>query len=269
MKGDCFLKKKALIFGTIFFFFPLLAEIRVVPVISTPVQDRAKIKIVYPENEEMKNSLPIRMVVIVSNYSLGEDSAFQRTQEIYNWDIGQSIRVVIDNRPFFAKITQQIAPFEEEGIYFQSIFEFYLPQDLAEGSHVLRAYLVRSYGESLKNPFSFDAVTFYYKDKKKLSEVDLNAPYLTYNEPAVNHSYDDNKPILLDFYVKNCKLSQNGYKVKLIIDKKDIYFLDKWSPYYIFGLRKGIHQLRLQLMDSNNKLVSGKFNDIKAQFNIK
>jgi hypothetical protein len=252
----------------IFFISFANASINVVAVPTTPSPKNAKIEIVYPENMEIKNSLPIRMVVRVTDYALGEDSDFERKDEIKNWNIGQSIRVIVDNNPFFAKITNQIDPFNDEGIDFDEEYEFYLPEELSEGEHALRAYLVRSYGESLKDEHAFEAKTFYYKNKTPLKDVNLNNPYLTYNEPSPNRLYDDAKPLLLDFYIKNCELSKDGYKVKLIIDKEIIRYLDKWVPYYIYGLRQGKHQIELQLVDKTNNIVSGIYNNVKTEIQI-
>ena len=216
----------------------------------------------------MKNSQPTKMIVKVSNYPLGEESDFKRKDEIKNWNIGQSMRVILDNNPFFAKITEEIDPFDDDAIYFDTSYEFNIPEIISEGQHTLRAYLVRSYGESLKEKNTFVASTFYYNNKTPLKDVNLKAPFLTYNEPAPQRMYDDNKPVLLDFYVSNCVLSHDGYKVKLIIDKDFIRYLDKWTPYYIYGLRKGMHQIELQLVDSKNNVVPGLFNTSKNEIQV-
>ena len=263
------IKFLSLIFTFTLFFSCAYTAISVVEVPSTPSPDNAKIEIIYPQNLEMRKSSPVRMEVRVSNYAIGEDSNFHRAEEIKNWSIGQCIRVIIDNKPFFAKITQQIDPFNDEGIYFQKSYEFNLPRDIKRGEHIIRAYLVRSYGESLKGEYAFDVSTFYYKNKKSLKDVNLHRPYLTYNEPSANHNYDDDKPVLLDFYINNCELSHDGYKVKLTIDKNVVRYLDKWSPYYIYGLKKGKHHIELQLIDSKNRVVNGLFNTEEAVIIVK
>jgi hypothetical protein len=244
-------------------------DIRLVAVSDTPRPENAKIEIVFPEKNEIKNMLPIRVSVRVTNYSLGQDSDFPRSSEVYDWSIGQSMRIIVDNKPFFAKITQQIDPFNDEGIYFQKEYEFYLPGDLSEGMHIIRAYLVRSYGESLKGEKTFDATTFYYKKLEPAINMDLKRPYLSVNEPTMNYTYEDSKPILLDFYIQNCELSKDGYKVKLVIDKDIVRYLDRWSPYYIYGLRKGDHVVELQLLDAKGKVITGIFNDTKTKFKIR
>lgn len=256
----------ALIFSIQFSF----ADVNIMAVSKTPLSENTKIEILNPQNLEVENGSSIQMKVRVSNYPLGEDSNFPRAKEVYNWDIGQSIRISVDNKPFFAKITPQISSSNDKDIYFQKTYQFELPFFITEGKHIIRAYLVRSYGESLKSKNTFDVVSFYYKHKKELHEdIDLSKPYLTVNEPADDQIYDDDKPILLDFYLKNCNLSQNGYKVKIIIDDALMTFLEKWTPYYILGLRKGNHTINLQLVDANKEAVPGLFNDITTKFSIK
>lgn len=254
------------ILNSFFFLSVSNAAINVAAMTETPAPENAKIEIIYPKNMEVENSQPIKMQVKVSNYPLGEDSDFPRKNQIKNSTIGQSIRVIIDNDSFFSKVTKQI---NSEGTNLEQLFEFNLPDNLSEGEHILRAFLVRSFGESLKVASSFASSTFYYKDKTQLKEVDLNKPYLTSNEPESSGIYDDAQPILLDFYIKNCLLSKGGYKVKMTIDKEDPRYLDKWVPYLIYGLRKGPHQIGLQLVDKNNNLVPGLFNNVKTEFRIK
>ena len=137
--------------------------------------------------------------------------------------------------------------------------------------HVIRTFPVRSYNESFKSYGAFAASTFYYQENKGTSDVDLSKPYLTYNEPQGEYDYDRKniQPILLDFYVTNCELSKDGYKVRLTIDNENQRILTSWQPYYIYGLKKGQHRIRLELIDPQNNYVSGPFNDVTRTIVIK
>lgn len=256
-------------FCSFFFVSFSSAAINVAPVVPTPYQENAKIEIISPKNMQMENSYPIKMQVKVTNYAIGTDSDFPRKNEIKNSSIGQAIKVIIDNNPSFSKVTDLINPNNNEETNVEQIFQFNLPENIKEGEHLLRAYLTRSFGESLKSPLAFTSSTFYYKNKSPLKEADLKKPFLTLNEPGSNGIYDDSKPILLDFYVNNCKLSKDGYKVKLSIDNEAPQYLDKWTPYYIYGLRKGSHQIELQLVDKKNTPVPGLLNTVKTNLEIK
>lgn len=98
--------------------------------------------------------------------------------------------------------------------------------------------------------------------------MDLSAPYLTYNIPVGSYNLEEGDPILLDFYIKNCELSPDGYKVKLSIDGKEIATLTEWRPYYIYGLKKGKHTIGLQLLDRKNNLDQGEFNNVEETIHI-
>ena len=49
----------------------------------------------------------------------------------------------------------------------------------------------------------------------------------------------ESQPVLLDFFISNCELTSDGYKVRLIVDGDAIRTLTSWQPYYIYGLKKG------------------------------
>ena len=74
--------------------------------------------------------------------------------------------------------------------------------------------------------------------------------------------------MLLDFYVHNCELSKDGYKVEVDIDGSFKQKLARETPYYIYGLRLGHHRIRLRLLDKNSEYVKGPFNDVLRTIKI-
>jgi len=44
--------------------------------------------------------------------------------------------------------------------------------------------------------------------------------------------------------------------------------LTRWAPCYIYGLKKGHHKVRLQLIDPDNKPVPGVFNDVTRTIKV-
>jgi hypothetical protein len=107
----------------------------------------------------------------------------------------------------------------------------------------------------------FEACTFFVGQRKPTLSVDLSMPYITYNQPQ--GEFDGKQPILLDFFVKNTQLSKDGYQVRLTIDRTDKRLLSDWSPYYIYGLKRGSHTIKLELLDQHNKVVKPLFNDLE------
>jgi hypothetical protein len=246
-----------------------LKDIRVVSKSRTPEPDHVTTKILFPRNQEVENSLPVKGQIRVEGYALGVDSDFPRKREIYNDNEGQSIHIVIDNQPYFAVNEDLLDALDVIEEYFDQTAEFEIPFKLQPGMHTIRAFPVRSFNESLKTDNCFAASIFYYKQKKSENQVDLSLPYLTYNEPQGEYSSKNSQPILLDFYITNCELSRDGYKVRLTIDNSDKRVLTEWIPYYIYGLGKGMHTIRLELIGNDNNPVGGYFNDIQRTIVIK
>jgi len=176
--------------------------------------------------------------------------------------------VFIDNYHPFEIYTSFVNALDQSNIYYDLTLTKLIPYDLNEGMHVIRTFPARSYGESLKNPECFKASVFYIGSQINNLNVDLNGPYLTYNEPLETLTYEAGKPLLLDFYLTNVQLSQDGYKVKVTIGGSVNRILTSWTPYYIYGLPAGQHTIRLQLLDGQNQVVPGLFNDVERIITI-
>jgi hypothetical protein len=87
------------------------------------------------------------------------------------------------------------------------------------------------------------------------SLFDMVQPHLFYYLPQAE--MDD--PIL-DFYLVNTSISEAGNKVRVTINKTE-FIINKWSAYKISGLTSKENTVRIQLLDKNNQLIEGPFND--------
>jgi hypothetical protein len=241
--------------------------IRVVPVDPTPEPDHIDVRISFPKNGEMRNSLPIQFQFRVEGYPIGVESVFPRQHELLADKEGQALRITVDDRPLMEANEALDDALDNNETYYDETVEVNFAGNLKPGRHILRVFPSRSYGESLKGDGCFAAHAFYYKSEEGGSDVDLSAPYLTYNEPFGDLS--SKKPVLLDFYISNCQLSKDGYKVRATIDGETTRIITQWVPYYIYGLKSGMHTLRLQLLDYRDKQVPGAFNDVKRTFTVK
>ena len=231
-------------------------EIRVLPVARTPESNTSLIKIVQPEVGNIVKGNPVWIQFRVDGFSLGSDSKFDRADEIAGSKMGQTVHIVIDDLPYFPVNEPAINPFNEEGYFYNTSYKFELPFSLQEGIHTICAFPARSFGESLKGEGSFQSSYFYVKSKKGTPVIDLSKPYLVYNEPSDNFYLTEGQPVLLDFYINNCELSSDGYTVLLTIDGKMTRSLISWQPYYIYGLNRGKHTIRLQLLNNGEKKSS-------------
>lgn len=241
--------------------------VRVVTMENTPEPDHVELRLVFPESGSVQTKSPVTIQIRVESYALGVDSDFDRKKEIANSPKGQSIHIVVDNHPYFVANEALIEAFDDNQPYNVYTVDIKIPFTLRPGMHTIRAFPVRSFNESLKGDKCFVSDVFYYGVKKETDTFDPNSPYLTYNEPR--GSYTGKQPILLDFYLCNARLSRDGYKVRLTIDGTVARTLTQWVPYYIYGLKKGDHTIKLELLDANNKVVEGTFNTVAETISVR
>lgn len=243
-------------------------EIRVMPVRRTPESNAVSLSISIPRKGQLFSKGPIWVQFRMDGYPLGAGSQFDRAQEIANSKKGQTVHVVVDEYPYFSINEPAINPFNESTYFYGTSYKFEIPFKLKEGGHTIRVFPARSYGESLKGDRTFFATYFYLREKRGNLERSLSQPYFTYNEPSDRMKLVEDQPVLLDFYISNCELTPDGYKIQLTVDGKIKRTLASWQPYYIYGLKKGKHTIRLQLLDSDGKQVSGSFNDVQRTIHI-
>ncbi|MES2273300.1 MAG: hypothetical protein V4487_03830 [Chlamydiota bacterium] len=243
-------------------------QIRVMPVARTPESNTIVLKVAVPEKGTVLDGNPVWIQFRIDGYALGSDSQFDRADEIVGTDMGQTIHVVIDDFPYFPINEPAIDPFNEDGYFYDTSYKFEVPFSLKQGMHTIRIFPARSFGESLKGENTFHGTYFYLGSQKNNQNLDLSGPYLTYNEPSDELPLASDKPVLLDFYLTNCELSPDGYKVRLTVDDTINRILTSWQPYYIYGLKKGRHKVLLSLLDSRNLVVPGQFNQVQRTITI-
>lgn len=246
---------------------PNPSTIRIIPVRPTPEPDNVEIYLTFPKRNQM--ALGRNVQFRVSGFPVGNISEFERRREIYDDPEGQSIRVIIDNFPAFDMYKTSITNYlDDSKIFYDQNLEAAIPYRLDQGDHYIRAFPVRSFGESLKGDRSFISSRFYYGGTEQEMNVDLSGPLFTYNEPSERHSYREGEPILIDFYVSNVQLSKDGYKVRISIDNSINRILTMWIPYYLYGLKKGTHTIRMQLIDEKNAVEPGDFNNVEKTIRV-
>lgn len=244
-------------------------QIRVLPVAKTPEASTVVLAMSVPEAGTVLGGNPVWIQFRIDGYALGAASQFPREDEVAVSDMGQTIHVVIDNHPYFSVNEPAIDPFNEDGFYYDTSYKFEIPYSLSEGLHIIRMFPARSFGESLKGENTFFTSFFYVGSQKNRPNIDLTGPFLTYNEPSDQMDLVSNQPVLLDFLVSNCELSQDGYKVRLTVDGKVSRVITAWQPHYIYGLRAGKHQIRLELLNSQNHVVPGVFNTVERTITVR
>ncbi len=255
--------------GKIHLVGPYSMPLQVVPYAQTLASDTILLKVVLPENGQILKKAPISVQLKMVNFALGIKTKNTLFPGLRENPKGQTIRVIVDNDPYISVGVLAEDSYNANLDVMRKNLSFKIP-NLDKGEHVIRVFPVTSYGESIKRYNNFDYSTFYIGTKKNTIKQDLSRPFLTYNEPQGEYrlkSYQD--AILLDFFISNCTLTRDGYKVQLSIDEEIIGKLYEWKPYLIFGLSKGKHKIKLELLNPKDEVVEGDFNLTEREIMVK
>ena len=171
----------------------------------------------------------------VSDYELGAQTINNVESQLANSGKGQHIHFIVNNGPYSAHYTNNFK------------------KKLNNENSVILAFLSRSYHESVKNPNAFILTQI------GESKIDLNNEFLFYSRPKGTYKGKDTEKLLLDFYLINTAISPEGNKVKATINDTE-FIITEWAPYYLQGLPKGEIKIKLELINSEGKLVDSPFN---------
>jgi hypothetical protein len=117
---------------------------------------------------------------------------------------------------------------------------------------------------SLKNYGNYVARTFNVHSAPAVG-YDESAPMIFYNYPRGRIKMENNGQILMDFYLLNTALAANGHKAKIELSGQE-FVVTEWIPYTIEGLVKGEHEIKLTLLDRNDRIVDSPFNQATGSF---
>ncbi|MEM7375415.1 MAG: hypothetical protein AAF587_42870 [Bacteroidota bacterium] len=177
----------------------------------------------------------------VEGYELGAQTDAQLG--LANSGKGQHIHFIVDNGPYSA--------------HYDPTFS---SDKLAEaGNHVVLAFLSRSYHESVKN--MGEASSFVVTQMGEGEQADLSTQHMFYSRPKGTYKGDDTKKLLLDFFLLNTDLSEDGNNVRAVINGQE-FMLTEWKPYVIEGLPMGEVTIKLELIDGAGNLIPGPFNSV-------
>ena len=202
---------------------------------------RPQIKIITPKAGKTINRTDIAIELAVENFSVFQDE---------HLNLGNHINLIVDNEPL------------------QSVYSLDQPliiKDLAPGTHTVRAFAVRPWGESFKNEGASAQTTFNILTQTNENRPNPELPLLTYNSPTGTYGAE---PMLLDYLIERPKeLSDDrSLRVKATING-DSFILPDWQPYYLTGFEPGENWVQLELVDLEDKAVENTFNNTVRVFN--
>jgi hypothetical protein len=167
-------------------------------------------------------------------------------------DLGSHLHVILDNQPYIA------------------VYDLNQPlvfPDLPPGTHTLRVFASRPWGESFKNETAYAQTTFHIFTKTQDNNPDSAQPLLTYSSPQGSYGA---QPILLDFYLTNAPLHLVAqekpdddiadWRIRCTINGNS-FIVDRWQPLYLKGFKPGKNWVQLEFLDEQGNTVKNVFNN--------
>lgn len=227
----------------------------------SPAIEGAAAQITAPEDSVVVDSAGVDVTVEAENFETRTQTETDRAEAISNSGNGQHFHVILNNEPYKANYDAG-EPFD-------------LGQ-LTPGPHTLVAFPSRSYHESVKGADAYDVVNFYVQEKSDDFMdfmLDPDEPAIIYSRPKGRYRRAAAERIMLDFYLHNVELSEDGYKARYTIEDGEgnevaSTTLTEWVPAFVTGL-DGTYVVNLQLLDGEGNVVPGRFNDTSRKIRVR
>lgn len=241
---------------------------------QSPEFENAELKIIEPQKACYLKNNKVHFKYELNNYELGLQTQNTDNQHCSNSSQGQHIHLILNNEPYTA--------------HYEKEFDV----DLTDGNYVALSFISRSYHESIKTNNAYklvyfsinkdttidttlimDPITlkedtiigFHFADGKL--PFDPKGQHLFYSRPKGEYDIEDCKSLLLDFYLINTTLSEDGNKIKATINGTE-FILPKWAAYSVEGLGIGEHTFKLELINNKGEIISGPFNQVERKIII-
>lgn len=227
------------------------AEISIEKFTDSPIYASSSLTLKNPTSTTIATAGEVDFAFDVKDYTLGEVTERNgMASNLANSDKGQHIHFILDNEPYSAH------------------YEPEFKREMPEGTHYLVAFLSRSYHESVKNSNSFIAKKMVVGEASDDMNVDFEKPTMIYSRPKGEYSGADTENLLLDFFLLNTTLSEDGNKVRATINDQE-FMITEWAPYVIKGLPKGEVTVKLELLDADGNMIPGGFNEVTRTVTLK
>ena len=218
---------------------------------NSPSYEDAVLQMETPASGIIATGSETNFAFTLNNYELGAQTKGSNTSLLANSGKGQHIHFILNNEPYSAH------------------YEPKFKKDIPDGVHHLVAFLSRSYHESVKNENSVVVRKLEVgAQPEDAIDIDMEAPTLIYSRPKGDYAGKDKENLLLDFFVLNTSLSENGNKVRATINGNE-FLITEWAPHIIKGLPLGEVTIILELIDAQGNLINGPFNKVTRKVQLK
>lgn len=209
-------------------------------------QYRPQVKIISPKPEQTLTQTDIAIQLEVKDLPIFQDDRLK---------LGNHLNLIIDNEPL-----QEIYSTQEPVAI----------KDLSPGTHTIRVFAARPWGESFKTEGAYAQTTFNILTETNDNRPDPNLPLLTYSSPTGTYGAE---PFLLDFYLSNATLhaiarndvNLSDWSIRATVNGTS-FMLKDWQPAYLTGIKPGENWVQLELIDEMGKNIENVFNNTVRVF---
>ncbi len=191
---------------------------------------------------------PVEVRVELTGYETFQDPATKQ---------GQYVALMLDNFPtVFA---------------YYDVAKPWMFKKIPKGTHTLRAFPMRPWGESIKDDRAFATLTFSVGEKDGKNVNEPGAPLLTVVSPRGKVKANTGR-VLLDFLVTGCTIadkvvSQESCRVRYKIDADKEVTLSKVEAVWLEGVPAGKHAWVVGIT-KDDKIVPGAFTLVPGSFEL-
>jgi hypothetical protein len=200
-----------------------------------------------PAGQPPPKGAPVTLKVELTNFETFEDEATKS---------GQHLEILVDNISTTFPWRDATKP--------------YTFKSLPRGTHTVRIFPVRPWGEAIKEPSALAMVTFHVGEKDGKNTVEPGAPVLTIVSPRGKVKGESGK-VLLDVLVTGCPVAEQSVpdscRLRYKLDTQPEVTLTKVEPVWLENLAPGRHAYVVGLT-RDQKVVPGAFALYQGSFEL-
>jgi len=200
-----------------------------------------------PAGQPPAKGAPVTLKVELANFETFEDDATKS---------GQHLEILVDNIAALFPWRDATKP--------------YTFKSLPKGTHTVRIFPVRPWGEAIKEPSALAMVTFHVGEKDGKNTAEPGSPVLTIVAPRGKVKGETGK-VLLDVLVTGCPVAEQSVpqscRLRYKLDTQPEVTLTKVEPVWLEKLTPGRHVYVVGLM-REQKVVPGAFALYQGSFEV-
>jgi hypothetical protein len=200
-----------------------------------------------PAGQPPAKGAPVTLKVELANFETFEDDATKS---------GQHLEILVDNIAALFPWRDATKP--------------YTFKSLPKGTHTVRIFPVRPWGEAIKEPSALAMVTFHVGEKDGKNTAEPGSPVLTIVAPRGKVKGETGK-VLLDVLVTGCPVAEQSVpescRLRYKFDTQPEVTLAKLEPVWLENLTPGRHAYVVGLT-RGQKIVPGAFALYQGSFEV-